>query len=175
MSKGKIREIHLRTLQIQMEKPLENHREIADWLWPVSKQIITHEGEHTPTLVFFDSQSQNVVDLGSVFYNKDIAANIMHDIASRPDVYAIAFICESWLVQAKKEEDVSNIIASERPDRIEVIYMTVEMRDLPGYLSRQAAILRDDKENIIGLSDDHDMFTNQTGGRFSNFFTRGRA
>ena len=159
---------------------------MMDYVWAGSEKMLVMENEHQPFIVFIDGGFAHFANVAQYFSDekgKDMVSQILHQIALKPSVEAIAFISEGYVLQLSPENPEANqkrierankLGVSEDPESVECLQAQVETRSPPSSITRVAEIVRDSDGNVVMLKDEKNIPSVSTG-RFSNLFSRGQA
>jgi len=162
---------------------IENRESLMDYIWQRSSLIMIMHNSHDPMLMFFEGNVAHMALVGEFIdgeMNKNQLADIMHQIAERPTVDAIALVTEGWRVKFKEMDDakLEKVLregAAAQDDRIECLQVLLECRGQVGMLMKTGDVVRGGDGNVIALVNEDMNATGETRGRFTNLFPRGQA
>ena len=153
-------------------------QDLIDFVWPKSKELILLDGYHIPTIFVVKTDSLNIIDASSMLGSnrgKNALGEMLRDIAKEDDVMSIGFVAEGWTLKGlKKENEVDEVYKeygslSEHPDRVEMLHLTVEMRNKTSKMCF-VELERDEDGNIIKLTNEICDDVSELGGRLTGVF-----
>lgn len=157
---------------------LNTAQSLVDFVWPKSKELILKDGYHIPTVFVVKDDALNILDASEMLGSdrgKDALGEILRDIAKEEDVISIGFVTEGWALKGLKEEtDIKEVYKeygslSEHPDKIEILHLTVEMRNNTAKMCT-VELERNEDDEIVKLNNEVCEDISELGGRLTGVF-----
>jgi len=150
----------------------KNIDEFHEKVLETTKAIWGDCGKIVPQFILVSKQSL-FLSAGVVFESeedKNQVSQAIRELIRERNVYAIAFVCEGWMVDASKSKKPLDVRPSKHPQRIEILWASSEWKSPHSRKDTTYRIIRDEKGKVVELSPKGMPQGLSVAGRFANFF-----